>query len=259
MSIANEIKRLQDAKTSIKTALENKGVEVGNETIDTYASKINNMSVLNSKIYNMSYLFAYDRFGDDFSTVLKLVEKPTRIDSAFSNCTKITKIDLSDIDMSECTLLSYAFSNCYNVTEIKFGKIESKKVTSAVTMLANCEELIDLDMSCFDFGKVTEIQSFSTYIYSLVNFKSFKNLGKAYTAKTKNYYAYGLGINSASKLTHESLMDIINNGLYDLNKTYNVANGGTLYTQQLQIGSTNIAKLTSAEIKKATDKGWSVS
>ena len=45
MSIANEIKRLENAKTSIKTAIENKGVEVGNGTIDTYASKIDEITI----------------------------------------------------------------------------------------------------------------------------------------------------------------------------------------------------------------------
>ena len=40
MSIANEITRLQNAKTSIKTSIENKGVIVGDGTLDTYASKI---------------------------------------------------------------------------------------------------------------------------------------------------------------------------------------------------------------------------
>ena len=44
MSIATEIERIENAKTSIKTAIENKGVAVGNGTIDTYASKIDQIS-----------------------------------------------------------------------------------------------------------------------------------------------------------------------------------------------------------------------
>jgi hypothetical protein len=53
-------------------------------------------------------------------------------------------------------------------------------------------------------------------------------------------------------------MNVINN-LYDLNLTYDVANGGTLYTQKLTLGSTNLAKLTADEIAIATSKGWTVS
>lgn len=40
MSVANEITRLQNAKTALKTAIENKGVTVGDGLIDTYADKI---------------------------------------------------------------------------------------------------------------------------------------------------------------------------------------------------------------------------
>lgn len=40
MSIATEIERLQTSKAAIKTAIEEKGVIVGDGTIDTYAEKI---------------------------------------------------------------------------------------------------------------------------------------------------------------------------------------------------------------------------
>lgn len=44
MSIANEIQRLQSAKANIKSAIEEKGVTVGDGTIDTYAEKIAEIS-----------------------------------------------------------------------------------------------------------------------------------------------------------------------------------------------------------------------
>ena len=44
MSIATEIQRLRTAKADIKTAIEEKGVEVGNGLIDTYAEKISEIS-----------------------------------------------------------------------------------------------------------------------------------------------------------------------------------------------------------------------
>lgn len=40
MSVSTEIQRLQQAKNDIKTAIENKGVTVGDGTLDTYAEKI---------------------------------------------------------------------------------------------------------------------------------------------------------------------------------------------------------------------------
>lgn len=44
MSIANEIQRIQSAKANIKSAIEEKGVTVGDGTIDTYAEKIGEIS-----------------------------------------------------------------------------------------------------------------------------------------------------------------------------------------------------------------------
>ena len=58
-------------------------------------------------------------------------------------------------------------------------------------------------------------------------------------------------LSSATKLTHESLMNVINN-LYDI-KTKGCN------AQPLVLGSTNLAKLTAEEIAIATNKGWNVS
>jgi hypothetical protein len=57
-------------------------------------------------------------------------------------------------------------------------------------------------------------------------------------------------INKSDILSKESLLYIINN-LYDL-----TANG--LGGQTLNIGSTNIAKLTADEIAIGTNKGWTI-
>ncbi len=51
MSIITEIERLQQAKTNIKSAIENKGVTVGDGTIDTYAKFIEQISGSNVKNY----------------------------------------------------------------------------------------------------------------------------------------------------------------------------------------------------------------
>ena len=51
---------------------------------------------------------------------------------------------------------------------------------------------------------------------------------------------------NSTKLTHDSLLDIINN----------LSTVST--TQTLTIGSTNLAKLSSDEITIATNKGWTI-
>ena len=55
MSIASEIQRLQTAKADIKAAIEEKGVAVGDDTIDTYAAKIGEISGGGSGDYEQGY------------------------------------------------------------------------------------------------------------------------------------------------------------------------------------------------------------
>jgi hypothetical protein len=84
-----------------------------------------------------------------------------------------------------------------------------------------------------------------------------KNLGKGYTEQSNNSYSSRVDLSYSPKLTHESLMSVINN-LYDLNLTYSAIGNGKLYRQELRLGSTNLAKLSAEEIAIATNKGWNV-
>lgn len=66
----------------------------------------------------------------------------------------------------------------------------------------------------------------------------------------ENKREYTLDLSYSPLLTHDSLMNIINN-LYDI-KSKGVK------PQTLQLGDTNKAKLTAEEIAIATNKGWNV-
>ena len=122
-------------------------------------------------------------------------------------------------------------------------------------MFNNCGSLETIPIlkadSCININSVFD------YANKLANFGGFENLGKAYTRRSSNYYTYSLNLNYANSFTHDSLINVIN-GLYDLNLSYDVANGGTLYPQNLALGNTNKSKLTEEEIAIATNKGWNV-
>ena len=225
--------------------------------------------------YNATQLTELDLSKLDTSNV-------TNMSYMFNNCFKLTKLDLSNLNTSNVTNMSYMFSGCTNITELNIANWDTSKLTTACQMFYNLSKITELDLSKFDtsnledasymfgglskltsldlsnfdFSKVTNISSiFNSWYYT--EFRSFKNLGKGYTQKTENYFRYELAMTN-SKITHDMLMDVIINGLYDLNLTYDVANGGTLYRQTFKIGSTNKAKLTAEEIAIAENKGWNV-
>lgn len=193
----------------------------------------------------------------------------------FTDCTGLKEV--GKIDTSEIIDFTNMFRECNEL--IKIAQIDTSKGEIFESMLLGCSALLDIpkiDTSngiifgwffreCVKLRTILELDmgnavSISDMLYNckeLVNLGGFKNLGKAFTQETNNYSKYSLNLTSCDKLTHESLMNVINS-LYDLNLSYNVANGGTLYTQKLTLGTTNKAKLTSEEIAIATQKGWTI-
>lgn len=206
----------------------------------------------------------------------------TNITTSMSNSTYrdyfIKKVDFTNTDLSTKPNMESLFSNSYGLTEVvgldgnyvtnmkslfngcsSLEKIEiynTQNVTTMRQMFSGCstlKEIPELDCSsCIDiygaFSSCSVLESFG----------GLKNLGKAFTQASANYSSYRVNLSQLKNLTHESLMNIIN-GLYDLNLTYDVANGGTLYKQTLNLSDESIALLTADEIAIATNKGWDVS
>lgn len=135
---------------------------------------------------------------------------------------------MPNIDSTSCTSFQSAFANAMNLETIP--ELDATKVSSVYTMFADCR--------------------------NLTNVGGFKNLGQAYsTSQSENYSSYTLDLSSTTKLTEQSMINILND-LYDIKtKGCNV--------QRVKFGTTNLAKLTSEEgqaaLASATEKGWSVS
>lgn len=185
----------------------------------------------------------------------------TSLAYVFNKC-YAEEYDLSQIDTSRITNMSNMFNNCPYLQIVNLSSFNTSNVTTMNAMFYNCNHtnFKTLNLSNFDFSKINDIRYFiySTGNLSLQNLTFGINLGKGYTERSENYSNYTLNLSTANNLTHDSLMSVINN-LYDLNLTYNVAGGGTLYRQSLVLGSTNLAKLTAEEIAIAQNKGWNVS
>jgi surface protein len=125
------------------------------------------------------------------------------------------------------------FRACYSL--ISIPQIDTSSVTNMNNMFYACYSLISIPQ--IDTSSVTNMSQMFNSCASLV-YVYLKNIKKDCT------------INNSTILSKESLLYIINN-LYDL-----TANG--LSGQTLNIGSTNIAKLTEDEIAIATNKGWTI-
>ena len=164
----------------------------------------------------------------------------------FQGCTSLSTIP--QLDTSNVTNMGYMFYACTSLTTIP--QLVTNNVTTFQNMFLYCKKLKNVPE--LNAGKVNEISGCFSGCHELENFGGLKDLGKAYdTTKSANYSYYTLSLINSTKLTHDSLMNIINN-LYD------IATKGC-QPQQLVLGSTNLAKLTEEEIAIATNKGWTVS
>lgn len=221
-----------------------------------------------SNVTNMSYMFQY---CSELTTVPLLdTSKVTDTSLMFENCSKLESVplfNLSNVKKMEsmfryCSKLkTIPLFNTSNVTNMsntflscgltEFPQLNTSNVTGVSQMFSRCSSLVTVPL--LDFGKVKGgTSSMFEYTTSLVNLGGLKDLGKAYsTTQSANYYDYKLNLSYSSNLTHDSLMNVINN-LYDI-KTAGVQ------TQQLVLGSTNISKLSAEEVAIATNKGFSVS
>ena len=193
--------------------------------------------------------FEINYTGNTYSYFIKKVPnniliKGTSCSYMFGNFKMLSEIP--NLDTSEVTDMSGMFYYCSSLTTIP--QLDTSKVTDMQNMFYDCRSLTTIPQ--LDTSKVTNIQSMF-FNRKLTNMGGLKNLGMAYlTTQSANYYQYTLNL-SSSPLTHESLMNVINN-LYDIKaKGCNV--------QSLVLGSTNIAKLTAEEIAIATNKGFNVS
>lgn len=141
-----------------------------------------------------------------------------------------------ELDFSQATAdTNYMFSGA-KFTRV--GVIDTSSMGGIYQTFMSMYNLVTIDKLILkDDGSQSFISPFSG-CWALENLTIEGKIGKAFV------------IGNSPKLTHDSLMSIIN-ALYDYS--------GTSTTQTCTLGAQNLAKLTEAEIKMATDKGWSLS
>ena len=174
----------------------------------------------------------------------------TRMNQMFYHCSNLTTIP--QIDTSKVNSMTYMFGYCSNLTTIP--QIDTSSLSNMAYMFYNCTNLTTIPQLN---GENMGILSEAFYgCKSLENFNGIINLGQAYqTSQSANYNYYKLVLTSSTLLTEQSIINILNN-LYDI-KTKGCN------AQQVVLGSTNLAKLTSEEgqtaLTNAQAKGWNIS
>ena len=155
--------------------------------------------------------------------------------SIFHSCASLASVP--QLDTSNVTDFYSCFYGCSTLASIP--QLNMSKANNVGLMFNGCTSLTSIPL--LDFGNVNNIPNMFGYsdIKTLTDLGGFKNLKIDFTN----------GLNHLQNLTVQSLMNVINN-LYDFR-----ANGSTT-TKTLQLGTTNLNKLTAEQKAVATNKGW---
>ncbi len=201
-----------------------------------------------SKVTNMFSTFAYCKA---LQTIPQLdTSNVTIMSYLFQSCTNLQTIPL--LNTSKVTNMSGMFSNCTNLTSVP--QLDTSNATNMSSMFSNCTKLATLPK--LNAQKVINLSGMFNNCTNLTTFGGLENQGQAYlTTAAANNSSYTLIMNSCTKLTEESMINILNN-LYD------IATKGCK-TQKIIFGSSNIAKIKSEEgqtaLANAQAKGYTIS
>ena len=158
----------------------------------------------------------------------------------FEDCKNLETIP--KLDTSKVTNMWSTFENCTSLTTIP--QLDTSSVTEMTYAFANCSSLKSLPE--LDFGGMTD--SDITYIFGQVNLPTLTDLGGFRGLAVSLYHC----LNYLPNLTVQSIMNVI-----DCLHGY-LGGGDYPVRRYLELGPTNLNKLTDEQKAVATNKGWTL-
>lgn len=257
MSVADKLNTLQTIKANIKTAIENKGVDVGDAPFTDYASKIDGIEGGSSDGGETTILKLGGQSQQNFSGFniqgkLK-IECATATEyikfymATFSNPNGVEILNSNSLDS---TYDMYRYSNIVepylfdtsNVTDMSsmfYGCSElqaipqfiTSNVTGMTSMFDGCSKLETIPL--LDTSNVTNMSNMFWGCSKLTNIGGFQGL------------KINIDLSDSSLITRESMLNIFNT-IGEASKTITI--------------SQNVAdRLTDEDKAIATNKGWTIS
>ena len=93
----------------------------------------------------------------------------TNMSWMFYYCSSLTSLDVSNFDTSNVTNMGSMFNSCYDLTSLDVINFDTSKVTDMRFMFSDCSSLTSLDVSNFDTSQVTDMSWMFYYCSSLTS------------------------------------------------------------------------------------------
>ncbi len=125
---------------------------------------------------NSSYLFYGSSSSNGFSSLESIdltyldTSQVTKMSYMFRYCGSLTNIIFgNNFDTSNVTTMSYMFSGCRSLTSIDLSSFDTSNVTYMSSIFSSCSSLTSLGVSRFDTSKVTNMSSMFSGCSSLTS------------------------------------------------------------------------------------------
>lgn len=216
----------------------------------SYCRNLKNVSALNTLTIptsiNMSRMFQFS----GITSIPDNIFTPTNLQETFYTCSSLTT--LPQMNTSNCTTMASFCRGCSKITS--FPTYDTSKVQIVTNMCNSCSALTTIPL--LDWHLVRAVSSAFLSCPALTTLGGFQNYGQAFgTNASANASSFTLNLSASTNLTEQSLINVLTN-LYD------IATKG-VKTQTIQLGATNLAKLTSTEgqaaLTQAQNYGWTIS
>ena len=124
--------------------------------------------ICNSNVKNMSFLYSSNK-----SKIIDVsglnTSNVTDMSYMFSNCSSLTSIDVSNFITNNVTNMKQVFYNCSSLTSLDVSNFDTSNVTNMFSMFDGCSKLSSLDLSNFDTSKVINMLGMFYACRSLTN------------------------------------------------------------------------------------------
>ena len=235
-TLVENVQKVKNAHAALKTAIAAKGVDVPDGT------KLTDMPALVEQIQSAPAQTTAANFYQDSgrksldmqNVVYVDFTKATSLSYCFSRCKSLSSLTLPEGFGMNATNITFCFNNCIALTSLHLPDGFGHLANGNIGVFNNCSALTSLHLPDGFGQNANTTYGCYTKCTSLTNITGNPN------------YRVSVSFNTAQNLTHDSLMVVIN-GLQTVTSK-----------QTLTLGSTNLAKLTEADKKIATDKGWTL-
>lgn len=216
-----------------------------------------------SSLVEFHNAFAYDRNLEQLNLSGTITSSNLeRTQEMFHDCEKLKTIDLSGFDLSGVKYFNTMFTGCRALESIKWGSIKPSNAEEISSLFYACNNIKEIDLSGWGVSKAGSMSQFVRDCSELVtlnlsnwNMSGITDMFCMFegTNKLENFILDGAILPKRdtdwyinAPLTVDSIVSV-------LNALPQLSNGESHY---IQLGSTNIDKLSDDQKAIAINKGW---